>query len=164
MVSIDFMQEIENYIKQNLIYDYITGLLYKRSAGSELVLIGFDDIKGYKKVSILEKDIMIHRVAWFLFYREWPTNQIDHINRIKFDNRICNLREATSSENNINKPNQSNNTSGYKGVMYEKSSGKWIAYIGYNNKTIKIGRFINIEDAIKARLDKEKEFYGEFSV
>jgi hypothetical protein len=76
--------------------------------------------------------------------------EVDHINRIKLDNRRCNLRAVTHSENQRNTPKQSNNTSGFKGVSWDKSRGKWRAATKHNGKHILIGRFNTPQEASRA--------------
>ena len=51
--------------------------------------------------TIFKKKFFAHRICYAMFYGKWPINQIDHINRNRSDNRICNLRDATYSQNNI---------------------------------------------------------------
>lgn len=81
---------------------------------------------------------------------------VDHINGNRFDNRKCNLRICTNQENNFNVAKQKTNTSGYKGVWYDKLRKKWVSEIKINNIKVFIGRFINKDDAIYTR------FYAEF--
>jgi hypothetical protein len=85
---------------------------------------------------------------------------VDHINRNPFDNRDENLRVCTQSENVINRGLQKNNTSGVRGVAYDKSRDRWIAQIGINNKNIYLGSFANKDDAIKARLIAEEKYFS----
>lgn len=94
-----------------------------------------------------------------------PNIIIDHIHGSDtlYDNRKCNLRHATLSQNGMNKVIQSNNTSGYTGVSKHKLTNKWIANIKVNNKTIYLGEFENKEDAIKVRKEAEEKYFGEFS-
>lgn len=87
----------------------------------------------------------------------------DHADRNALNNRKYNLRECTTTENSRNKNIISTNTSGFTGVCWDKANNKWIVQIGVNNKTIYIGRFINKEDAIRARLEAEKQYFGEFA-
>jgi hypothetical protein len=89
--------------------------------------------------------------------------QYDHINRNPLDNRRANLRPATDSQNAQNRSLPSNNTSGFMGVCWDKESCKWLAYIKQNQKQIKLGRYIKKEDAVRARLKAEKEYFGEFA-
>ena len=92
------------------------------------------------------------------------TNQkIDHINHNKSDNRKCNLREATSSQNGMNKELLSRNTSGVTGVDWMPSIKKWRARITVNGAEIHLGVFDEFEDAVKARKDGEEKYFGEFS-
>lgn len=88
---------------------------------------------------------------------------IDHINGNKLDNRKCNLRICTKSQNGMNRPKQVNNTSGYKGVTWDKTNNKWTAQIMVNQKSIKIGRFSNIIDAAKAYNHVSELINHEFS-
>ena len=79
----------------------------------------------------------------------------DHINRNKLDNRCSNLRTATRTQNNFNASLRSDNTSGHKGVTWDKTTKKWVAQICAGGKVKKIGRFCRIEDAISAREEHE---------
>lgn len=83
---------------------------------------------------------------------------IDHINRNKLDNRRENLRYATYSVNRINSNKRSDNTSGRTGV-YKAKNGKWIALISVNHKLKSLGYYQDINDAIKARINAEKQYY-----
>lgn len=84
---------------------------------------------GYLRIRIDGKKYQAHRLAWLLHTGEFPPDQIDHINGIRTDNRIANLRSATSQQNNQNAGKKRSNTSGYKGVNLHKQSGKWVARI-----------------------------------
>ena len=72
---------------------------------------------GYLQTTINRKPIKVHRLAWLYVHGEWPKYTIDHINRIRDDNRIENLRVCKFAENLQNKNFYANNTSGYKGVV-----------------------------------------------
>lgn len=88
---------------------------------------------------------------------------VDHKNRNKTDNRKENLRECTRSQNGMNRDIYSNNKTGVTGVYYRKDNGKYSALIKDNGKQICLGAFINKEDAIKARLKAEAQYYGKFA-
>lgn len=88
---------------------------------------------------------------------------IDHINGNPLDNRKCNLRIATPTQNNMNMKKRSDNISGYKGVGWQKKRNKWRARITINKKTIELGHFNTIEEAIKARQKAEEEYFGEYN-
>ena len=87
----------------------------------------------------------------------------DHKDRNALNNRKYNLRKATFTQNSANRSITNRNSSGIIGVGYEKSRKKWYAHIGINNKKIKLGRFVNKEDAIRARLRAERQYFGEFA-
>jgi len=100
---------------------------------------------------------LAHRLAWFLYYGEEPSGQIDHINQNKRDNRICNLRCVSNRDNHRNMPIQKNNKSGIVGVHFSKLKGKWVSYIKVNGKRIHIGSFVDFFEACCARRSKESK-------
>lgn len=106
-----------------------------------------------------KKIIYLHR----LILDANKTQGIDHINRIKIDNRKENLRFASQKYNSKNCKIPVNNTSGFIGVCWDKENKKWIAQIRSDGKNIKIGRYNNKEDAIINRLIAEKKYFKEFA-
>jgi hypothetical protein len=156
-----------SHARRMLRYDRKNGALYWRVKRSERAPIGSragaGDIGGHRHVQINRNLYKEHRLAWLIVYGKWP-REIDHINGNKSDNRLCNLRVATRSQNNINRVRPPrNNTSGVRGVSYSRVYKKYEVYIGYNNKRIKLGFFKRKSDAMLARRKAEKEIYGEFS-
>jgi len=117
---------------------------------------------GYIGVSINNRIYMAHRLAWLYVYGCWPKQQLDHINRDGTDNKISNLRDVTRRENNLNVGLDNRNTSGVSGVIFDKSRRKWSAKITINYKVTTLGRFDDMDDAIKARRKAEREmgFYS----
>ena len=89
--------------------------------------------------------------------------EVDHINGKPWDNRKCNLRVVTRSQNGMNTGTRISNTSGYKGVVWYKSRSKWMAQITFNNKRYFLGYFDDINDAINARKEAELKYFGEYS-
>ena len=106
---------------------------------------------GYHYIIINEKMILIHRLVAKAFI-ENPDNKlvVDHINHIRNDNRIENLRWATRQENAFNRSKHKNNTSGTTGIYYQW--GLWSAKIGHNGKLINIGYYFSKEQAINERI------------
>jgi HNH endonuclease/AP2 domain len=98
-----------------------------------------------------------------LYLLDFPKNIVDHKNRNKLDNRRSNLRECTQAQNTRNSPLKKNNTSGYPGVNFIKTSGKWRARITFNRKEIRLGNYDSFEEAVKARKEGEKKYFEEFS-
>ena len=100
---------------------------------------GYCDGKGYRQICLKRhKHIAEHRLAWFMVYGKWPRSCIDHINGVRDDNRIENLREATVAENGQNLARKNNKT-GYSGVRYHSRSGTWVARITVNRREIYLG-------------------------
>jgi hypothetical protein len=89
--------------------------------------------------------------------------QTDHINRNKLDNRKCNLRIVNCSQNKMNIKLRSDNSSGVKGVYFDKQRKKWVAEIMLNKKKFHLGRFNNIEEAKLKRKFAEKQYFGEYA-
>jgi len=82
---------------------------------------------GYRQVGIDGINYKAHRLAWFYVHGAWPEYDIDHINGVRHDNRIANLRPATRGENIMNSQRRSDAKSEYRGVHYHKSTKQWQA-------------------------------------
>ena len=134
-------------------YDAINGLLIrnfkvgKAEAGTSS---SAKDRDGYHVVGIDSKLYRTHRVIWMYVHGSFPEGYLDHINRIKIDNRIENLREVSKAQSRENIGVSHNNKSGMKGVWMHKQTKKWCASIGYKKKNIHLGSFTSIEDAYQA--------------
>lgn len=114
------------------------------------------DQHGYLRVALLGVRLSVARVAWTLFYKEPPVGCIDHINGIRDDNRICNLRIVSKGENAKNSKRRKDNKSGITGVTWDSVNLRWKAHIRVNNKQITVGRYVNLGDAVFARKEAEK--------
>jgi len=154
-------------LKETLDYDPESGIFRWKVAKGLRVKVG--DIagtlhpNGYRYIKINGKRYLEHRLAWLYVHGEWPEDMIDHINGIKDDNRIENLRESTRSENGMNRSKQINNTSGYKGVTWNKAAQKWHTQIMINNKQKYLGYFDSPEEAYAAYCKAAEELHGEFA-
>ena len=96
---------------------------------------------GYIRVSIDGRMYQAHRLAWFYVHGEFPESDIDHINGVRNDNRICNLRPCARFENCQNIPVVKTNTSGLVGARFNKLRRKWLAAISVNNQRLHLGSF-----------------------
>jgi len=87
---------------------------------------------------------------------------VDHVNGNPLDNRKSNLRLCTHAENLRNRSMNSNNKSGYKGVYWHKTAGKWTAQVSVNGSKKHLGLFDKPEDAYKAYVKQAKLLHGEY--
>ena len=84
------------------------------------------DSHGYLVGTVKRKCVKVHRVAWFLHYGKWPTYGLDHINRVKDDNSVSNLRDVPQSVNVCNVGLRGDNKSGFKNVSWDSNRGVWV--------------------------------------
>lgn len=115
--------------------------------------------KGYRQLCINYVRIMQHRLAWLYVYGEWPSGQIDHINQIKTDNRIDNLRVVTNKQNAENVTMFRHNKSGRKGVRWHPRTGAWVAEIKHHKRNHHLGTYDTIIDAVAARIRAEQNLF-----
>ena len=125
-------------------------------SGTEALTTG--DGNGYLQGQIFGTMYKSHRVVWAIVHGEWPAGQIDHINGIRDDNRIENLRSVSAQENSRNKKIPSDNTSGVMGVSWSKRYKKWESYIMADGKSKNLGYFYTKEDAVTARSEAEIKY------
>lgn len=118
----------------------------------------FVDKSKDRVVSTTEPRIMLHQ---YLMGKGHEC--IDHINRNRLDNRLCNLRICTVLQNNMNRGVSKNNRCGYKGVAFDRSKGKYKASIGLNNKKIHIGYYDSVEEASKAYNRAALHLFGDYA-
>ena len=117
--------QIPEEIREYLSYDEITGKLHwikKTSKHSKVGTVAGSNSQEYIRIKFKGINYLAHRLAWYIKTDNQPPNQIDHRNGNRADNAWSNLREADDSKNMHNKGKYINNTSGYKGVFFSKSS------------------------------------------
>lgn len=149
-------------------FEYKEGELYWKTVSShstpKVGELAGDYCKGYRRVRLLKKSYSVHRIIWELHNGEIPFGfQIDHINRVKDDNRIENLRLATHQENNRNKDYQSNNKLKLKGIHWVSRIQKYKASIKIGKVSKHLGYFRTIEEASQVYQEASKELHGEFA-
>lgn len=118
---------------------------------------------GYRRVNLSGHLYTVHRVIFALANGRWPIDQVDHINGIRADNRPCNLRDATSSQNKHNCGKRKTNKSGFKGVSWDKARGKWHPQIQAYGKYIYLGRYDDVELAALVYAEAARKYHGEFA-
>ena len=147
-------------------YDRESGVLYWRrringnipktlEAGTQRT----SNSAGYRRVGIKGKIYQEHRIIMMLCFGHIPENaEIDHINHVRNDNRLCNLRFVTMSENRRNQSVNSKSTTGVTGVYFSKTKKKYIAQISVDWETIYLGIFETLEEAAAARAEANLKF------
>lgn len=150
-------------LKALLDYDPETGIFRRKvcRGGKQIGRIaGYMHHTGYRYMEINNKHYALHRLAWLYTYGYLPDNQVDHINGVRNDNRVANLRLATKSQQAQNKAVYSNSTTKLPGVAVHKASGKYAARINVNGKQIWLGVFDTVEEAWKARVEAKAKYHG----
>ena len=124
--------------------------------------VGYQTKKGYVKLGLHKVHYYVHRIIYLMHHKVCPA-QIDHIDNNKANNRIENLREATTQQNSCNEKLRSTNTSGVKGVYFNKRKQQWHARVSHFYKEIHVGYFKTLEEAEKAVKEKRAEIHKEFA-
>lgn len=163
----------QDTLKALLHYDPETGVftwLYRRAGkGRNGVrdgdIAGWLDAhpsKGYRFIEIEHRVYKAANLAWLYMTGEWPAQPVDHKDRDRTNDRWANLRLCSKSQNGANMSLRRDNTSGVRGVNWNKRQQKWHARLMKNGESLHLGFFETLEDAIQARQRKAKELYGEF--
>ena len=152
-------------LKELLHYDPDTGVftwkmpVRGRHVGS---VAGGLSSNGYVRIKIDGAYYRAHRLAFLYVNGSFPPAYVDHLDHSRTNNRWSNLRPATGSENQKNTRIRSDNTSGFKGVHYDASSGAWMASAMLNSKTHYLGLYPTPEAASAAYQAFARKHHGEF--
>lgn len=143
-------------------WKYLVGVTGKIFSGSP----GWINCDGYLRFNDGRSEIFAHRLAFEVMNGQALPDDIDvdHMNGVRDDNRWCNLRQVVRTQNCMNAGLKSNNTSGHKGVYWDNSRGQWCAEIKAYGQRWRLGRFNSLEAAVQARMAKEAEVFGKYSV
>lgn len=155
-------------VRQILDYEPDTGLFRWRVKRGNVLpgyVAGHMSFYGYTVIKIAKRAYFAHRLAWLCTHGEWPIIEIDHVNGTRSDNRICNLRLATRSQNGANSQLSKRNSTGLKGVKYDPRAKKkkWTARIVVNRREIYLGSFIDAESAHRAYCAAAETNFGNFA-
>lgn len=153
-------------LREVLSYDQSTGVFtWKKHRCSTLVgkQCGNTHHTGYIRISIKKKSYLAHRLAWIYMHGEL-SGEIDHVNGIKNDNRIGNLRIASRSQNLANKKLRKDNKAGLKGVfLVDKiKKNRWRASICVGGKNKYLGSFVTPEEAHETYCAAASKAFGDF--
>jgi hypothetical protein len=146
-------------------YDLDTGIFTWRKDGNIASRTRTDGrYAGYVRAFIKSYPYQAARLAWLYVHGEWPNGEVDHANRVRADNRFSNLRLSDRAQNGKNRKIHKNNTSGVRGVCFDKRRQKWKAQIWVKGRrNIVLGLFSSIHDASVARVTAERKLFGEFA-
>lgn len=156
-----------NLLKTLLDYDPDTGEIRWKISRSNIVKVGdvaggISPSTGYVRLAVDKKQLAGHRVAWALHYGEWPKGVIDHINHVRTDNRIANLRDVSKQVNCINRKTAQSNKNGLPlGVFLDKRRNTFYSQIYVNGKSEYLGTFRTPEEASNAYLLARSKVIGE---
>lgn len=142
-------------LKELFYYDPDIGIfthkVIRRGRGKKGNVAGNRNALRYVTLGIDNKVYYAHHLVFLYMEGKFPQKDIDHINQIIVDNRLCNLRQVTRSENSRNRKIASNNKTGCMGVYFYKERKRWTAEIHLENNRIYLGSFNKKQDAIDAR-------------
>ena len=155
-------EDIREYLR------YEDGKLYWTKKPCNKVSVGDEagclcNFSGYILIGFKGTLYRAHRIVWFLVNDQQPTEMLDHINNNKSDNRRENLRAATYRQNNQNRTVSRNNSSGVKGVYWNKKANKWLARLNTEEKRKSIGYFTDLAEAEKAIKEARQQIHGEYA-
>ena len=151
-------------VKELFNYNPSTGIFTRCRATCNAVtageVVGSKMSNGYLTASRFGKMYRLHRLAWIHYYGEWPDGDVDHINGIRSDNRLDNLRVLSRSYNNLNKSKaNSQNKLGVLGVSVCKKSKRYVAEFKIDGKRYH-KRFDLLEEAEEQYLEWKSKYIG----
>lgn len=142
-------------LREMFVYNPETGELFRRvnsrARPNMLVPSGSLSGTGYLTAWVKTANVTVHRIAWALTHGAWPMEIVDHINGVKTDNRIANLRLVTPAQSLHNVSQTNDSTSGHRGVVWDPKAQKWCAQAEHEGRRFYFGRYARLEDAVAAR-------------
>lgn len=157
MITQDILKEYLEYNDGNLLWKKVP----KRTSSTKVNSIAGCFDGRYIQIRFFGKKYRVHRLI-FLYHNGYLPENIDHIDGNPLNNKIENLRAATKSQNNCNRKISQNNTSGIKGISWNKERMKWEVYIDKDHKRYRLGRYVSIDEAKEKLRNFRKEIHGEF--
>lgn len=146
------------------LFDYVpeTGVVTRKVRTSTSTkageIVGAKDNHGYFTAMVNKKVYKLHRIIYLWMTGFFPDGEMDHINGVRDDNRWCNLRTVSRTDNSKNKKLYSNNASGFNGVNWYKPYNTWVAKIRINRKDKHLGYYDSLLNAVAARISANARY------
>lgn len=159
-IAVERLREVLRYDPEGGTFVWLARIAIRIVPGT---LAGSPDGKGYLRASIDGRRYRLHQLAWAYMTGEWSAADIDHKDGDKLNNKWGNLRQATHSQNHANRKLSRVNTSGLKGVSWDRRRRKWIAQIGVQGSNIYLGSFASMHDAHSTYVAAAERYFGSFA-
>lgn len=157
MLTQEMLKKVIKYDKESGVFTWVRNGINMKVGE----VAGRINHTGHVQIGIFGKRYQAHRLAWLWMNGCWPKEQIDHINRVRNDNRWVNLRAASNRQNAYNRSLRSDNSTGTCGVM--QSRDKWIVRVQFNGVRHSFGSYDDIELAELVAKEARNKYFGEFS-
>lgn len=160
MTDLEYLKDNYNYNPDSGVFTYKK--INKRSRFSVGDVAGYKRHDGYILIAVNKRQRLAHRMAWLIEHGSLPDAQMDHRDVNPSNNSISNLRLADNSLNGMNVGIKKNNSSGVKGVSWDKTRSLWMARVQINGKQINLGRFSCMEQAKLVACEARERLHKEF--
>lgn len=158
MITAERLREIVDYNPETGIFTWAKSRFGARKGD----VCGRISHFGYREICVDYRLYRANRLAWLYMTGSFPKLGIDHINRMRNDDRWRNLREANQSQNSANVAIKKSNTSGQTGVVWDKDRNKWRVQIRIKGKKTNLGRYDNFNDAVMVSKEALRKEFGEY--
>jgi hypothetical protein len=159
MITQEELKELLNYNSETGVFTWKVSPARQVFSGD---IAGTKRKDGYIQIKVKNELILSHRLAWIYMYGYLP-KYIDHINGQRDDNRIINIREVSNQQNSLNSKISKNNTSGIKGVYWDKSRNKWTVRLSIDGKCKFFKRFDDIDLAKLVIEEVRNKYHGKYA-
>ena len=160
------LQQVVDYSSSSGKFTWKSNLHSRSKVGTfagDREYIGNNGKAQYGSIQLGGQRYNTHILVWLYCTGSFPKEELDHIDRNIYNNRISNLRECTASENRCNRSIYKNNTSGFKGISWYSRYNKWRVRITKDKVVTLLGYFDTIDEAYQKLSEVRQQFHGEFT-
>jgi hypothetical protein len=156
------IDEFAAYVRLQFEFQPLTGDLVRKAYRGKGLPVTTTNTEGYLVTKVRGRQYRVHRLAWLMVHGAWPEHEIDHINGVKTDNRLGNLRDVSPALNQHNKRlPQGNNSTGFLGVT--RRNGRYAAQIERAGRQVQAGSFDTPQEASAAYLAAKAVYHPGFA-